>query len=325
MNISVLVVGSSGLRATLNDAIQRDRDLTLVGAATDAFDAREQILKHEPQLMVLELNLPKLDGVVFLRRLMAARPMPVVAISTSVERGTSALAAGAIDVFRVDENGAEAQILAYLPRLKAIASARYMQPPRPNPRRMVAIGVSTGGPQTIERLLKRSSAECPPIVIVQHMPPDFTGLLASRLNECCPMEVLEASNNDEVKSGRVLLAPGGCHSVVVRSGSKLRVQLRSGPLVQYVRPSADVLFFSVARQVGKHALGIILTGMGEDGTEGLLAMRAAGAQTIAQDRATSLVYGMPKAAAERGAAERILPLDRIPRAIERFARHGATA
>jgi two-component system, chemotaxis family, protein-glutamate methylesterase/glutaminase len=285
--------------------------------------------------------MPRMDGLTFLDRLMAHYPMPVVVLSSLTEaRGEMALRAleaGAVDVIGKPGSGMAAgleenTLRQLVESLKAGALAhprrrllRGVEPKAPGKKhrpieitsdKVAAIGASTGGTQALTELLEALPADHPGILVVQHMPPYFTKTFAERLDRTCALRVREAQNGDEVKDGTVLLAPGNQHLLLRRTGAKYRVECRQGPLVHHVRPSVDVLFHSVAQAAGPNAVGVILTGMGKDGAEGLLAMRRAGAATLAQDEESCVGYGMPKEAAACGAAREIVPLNRMAEAIQ---------
>jgi two-component system chemotaxis response regulator CheB len=355
--IKVLIVDDSALmRQVLSTLLSRDPEIEVIGVAQDPYIAREKIKALNPDVLTLDVEMPRMDGLTFLEKLMAGHPMPVVMVSTLTEADCAttlrALELGAVDFFtkpKLDmQQGLEEQADDLIEKVKAAAQARVrpsgtgsakrcLSPSSPEggqapaqrrepvpsamaqtTDRIVAIGTSTGGTQALESVLTALPRIVPGMVIVQHMPEKFTAAFAARLNELCAIEVLEAKNNTRVIPGRALIAPGGRHMVLKRSGAHYYVDVVDGPLVSRHRPSVDVLFRSVAKYAGKNALGIIMTGMGDDGAAGLLEMRQAGARTIGQDEATCVVYGMPKEAYKRGAVERVLPLQAFPAEITAF-------
>jgi len=315
--------------------------LEVVGVAADPYVARDMILLKKPDVLTLDLEMPRMDGLTFLERLMTHFPMPVVVLSSLTEaRGEMALKAlelGAIDVVDKPSRGltegfggdplkilaeklgvaAQSHPRRRLEKKRSLTTAKKRRPsPTVLSERVVAIGASTGGTEALAEVLEALPAEHPGVLVVQHMPAFFTKSFAERLDRSCCMEVREARNGDEVKDGLVLLAPGDHHMVLKRSGRKYFVECPQGPPVHHVRPSVDVLFHSVAHAAGSQAVGAILTGMGKDGAEGLKAMREAGAATLAQDEGSCVVYGMPKAAMELGAAGQIVPLNRMAEVIQ---------
>jgi two-component system, chemotaxis family, protein-glutamate methylesterase/glutaminase len=352
----VLIVDDSALvRQTLTDILQSDPEIEVIGAATDPFAAARRIQQEVPDVITLDIEMPRMDGLTFLRKIMAQRPVPVVICSSLAETGSETLVqawdAGAVEVIakpRVDTAQflQEARIricdavkASARVRLGRTSSANRFQSPQkkltadavlaPPPagqamarttETVICIGASTGGTESLRVVLEALPAACPGIVIVQHMPEKFTEAFARRLNGLCEVEVKEAADGDTVLRGRVLIAPGDRHTLLQRSGARYYVSVKTGPLVSRHRPSVDVLFRSAARYAGANALGIIMTGMGDDGAHGLLEMRQAGAATIAQDEASSVVFGMPKEAIALGAAERILPLDHLAGEIIRAGR-----
>ena len=343
----VFVVDDSAVvRQVVSELISRTPGMRLLGAAPDPVYAWERMQREWPDVIVLDVEMPRMDGITFLKRIMAERPTPVVICSTLTERNTEtslqALAAGAVEVvakprlrlkrFLEDASSDLVEVIrgaaqARVGRPRAAADAAPRAAPRlsadavlaaPGPQamaetteRIVAIGTSTGGTQALETVLTALPRVSPGIVVVQHMPEKFTAAFAARLDSVCALEVREACQNDRVMQGRVLIAPGGRHMVLKRSGAQYHVDIVDGPLVSRHRPSVDVLFRSTAKSAGRNALGIIMTGMGDDGAAGLKEMHDAGACTIAQDEASCVVYGMPKEAVKRGAVDRILPLSGI--------------
>ncbi|MGE3537614.1 MAG: chemotaxis response regulator protein-glutamate methylesterase [Candidatus Tectimicrobiota bacterium] len=346
--IKVLVVDDSAVvRQVVTDLLSHDPAIQVIGAVADPLFAMERMRKAWPDVIILDIEMPRMDGISFLKKLMAEHPTPVVVCSTLTTKGAEttmqALAAGAVGILAKPKLALkqflqEAQT-EFLDAVKAAAQAnrRCLRPgpaPAVGPKlsadailaapsgamaqtteHIVAIGTSTGGTQALEAVLTALPPVVPGIVIVQHMPAKFTASFAERLNHMCALEVREAQTNDRVTPGRVLIAPGGQHMLLKRSGAQYYVEVLDGPLVNRHRPSVDVLFRSVAKAAGKNALGIIMTGMGDDGAAGLLEMRTVGAHTIAQDEATSVVYGMPKEAVKRGAVAEVRSLHDMAAAI----------
>jgi two-component system, chemotaxis family, protein-glutamate methylesterase/glutaminase len=332
--IRVLIVDDSALmRKLLTNVLSGDGEIEVVGAAPDPYEAREQIKALNPDVVTLDVEMPHMNGIEFLRKIMELRPTPVVMISTLTQAGTEttleALEIGAVDfVAKPADAGAMMQLGEELiPKVKAAARTRVQRrvaTQRPPPVRkplhassdkLIAIGASTGGVEALKAVLMLLPSDVPPVVIAQHMPERFTGAFARRLDSECPMRVCEAAQNQPIERGHVYIAPGGHHLEVERRGGSLVCSLNDGPLVSGHRPSVDVLFSSVAKVVAPRAVGVILTGMGKDGANGLLAMRKAGCPTLGQDESTSLVYGMPRVAFEIGAVERQHPLLALPDAI----------
>ncbi|MBF0162537.1 MAG: chemotaxis response regulator protein-glutamate methylesterase [Magnetococcales bacterium] len=340
--IKVLIVDDSALvRKVLKEILSSDETLEVVGSAVDAWSAMQRIKELRPDVLTLDIIMPGMDGLDFLERLMKSNPMPVVMVSTLTGQDTEqtfrALALGAVDVIakpnldvreKLDEMAEQ-----IIDRVKAAAHAqiknapkRFLEPPKAHPLPLVrtslpahegadpiiAIGASTGGTDALQEVLIPLPENAPAILVVQHMLAQFTAPFAQRLDRLCRMQVKEAEEGDRVQSGRVLVAPGGRHMVIVQQEGGHVVQLQDGPLVHRVRPSVDVLFHSMASQVGKRGIGVILTGMGADGAEGLLAMKQAGARTLAQDEASCVVFGMPKMAIKAGGVDQTLPLSEIP-------------
>ena len=333
--VRVLIVDDSVLvRSILSRGLGADPGIEVVGAARDPYEARDLLVKLRPDVMTLDVELPRMDGVTFLRRFMAVLPTPTVVLSSLTTAGSSlavqALAAGAVEVVAKPAANVASALDDMMARLtavvKAAAHARVSamgpppvaldaQPPAALDQttdQVIGLGASTGGVAALGRILPVFPAWTPGIVIVQHMPPGFTADFARRLDGTCAMRVAEARDGDRVLPGHVLVAPGGDrHLEVHRVGGQYRVKLVARPPVSGHCPSVDVFFHSLAQHVGKNATACLLTGMGADGADGLGAMRAAGAHTFAQDRATCAVWGMPAAAAERGAAERLVPLTEV--------------
>jgi two-component system chemotaxis response regulator CheB len=328
MKIRVLVVDDSPtMRGLIAAALQRDHEIEVVGFAADPIEAREAIKRLEPDVLTLDIEMPNMNGLAFLERLMRLKPMPVVMVSTLTQAGAdvtlAALELGAIDCIAKPSNGdAMREALEHLGEVVKNAARARVRPPSSKPiaapqsefisdGSIVAIGASTGGVEALMTVLGRFPANCPPTVVTQHMPKSFTKSFASRLDAHCAPRVSEAEDGARLMQGRVYIAPGGeRHLEVVQSGGEMHCRLIEAPAVNGHRPSVDVLMHSVAR-ITPRAVGAILTGMGKDGAVGLKAMRDKGARTIAQDEASCVVYGMPRAAFEMGAAEMQMPLSRI--------------
>jgi two-component system chemotaxis response regulator CheB len=350
--INVLVVDDSAVvRQVVTALLNKAPDIQVLHAVADPILAMERMKTVWPDVIVLDVEMPRMDGITFLRKLMAERPTPVVICSTLTAKAAKttmeAMSAGAVSIITkpklelkqflndsADElvGAVRAAAVANVRRLAGRAAAPALQPaakltadailPAGDNRamvqtteRVVAIGTSTGGTQALEVVLTTLPRVSPGIVIVQHMPEKFTAAFAERLNSICQIEVKEAQTGDRVVPGRALIAPGGKHMLLRRNGAQYYVEVVDGPLVNRHRPSVDVLFRSVAKCAGSNALGVIMTGMGDDGAAGMLEMRKAGAYTVAQDEASCVVYGMPKEAVKRGAVERSIPLDSIGREI----------
>jgi two-component system chemotaxis response regulator CheB len=338
--IRVLIVDDSAVvRKVMTEELSRYDDIEIVGTAVDPYVARDKIVELRPDVITLDLEMPRMDGLSFLAKLMKHYPMPVVVLSSLTPKN-SELALKALDLGAVEvlckpgaaystKNISHHLVLAI--RSAAVANVNHhtdasQTVPEKTPasnllvqttHKVLAIGASTGGTKAIEAVLTCMPSTAPGTVIVQHMPEHFTTSFAQRLNEICPMEVREASDNDRVVPGVALIAPGNQHMVLIRNGGTYAVKLKGGPRVHYQRPSVDVLFQSVAKNAGRNAVGVMLTGMGSDGAKGMLAMRESGAHTMAQNEATCVVYGMPKEAVKIGAVNEELALPNIPRAIVR--------
>ena len=356
--IKVMVIDDSAVvRQVMTGLLSADPHVEVVGAVADPLFAMERMKRQWPDVILLDVEMPRMDGITFLKKIMQERPTPVVICSTLTEAGApttlEALAAGAITTITKPKVGLKEFLhdasseLSNAIRIAARANVRRRTPvPSPAPHRaaaggavttknsadvilapvrekamtrtterVVALGTSTGGTQALEHVLSELPIVCPGIVIVQHMPPTFTAAFADRLNNLCAIEVREARNNDRVMPGCALVAPGGKHMLLKRSGAYYYVEVREGPPVNRHCPSVDVLFRSVAACAGSNALGVIMTGMGDDGARGLKEMRDAGARTIAQDEKSCVVFGMPREAIRLEAAERILALDDLSQAI----------
>jgi two-component system chemotaxis response regulator CheB len=335
--IRVLIVDDSAVvRQLLTRQLAKDPGITVVGTAPDPYVARDKILELKPDVLTLDVEMPRMDGITFLRKLMAHHPLPVIVLSSLTAQGTEtaiqAMEAGAVEVlckpssaYSVDDLGAMliAKIkLAARAKVRIISTERSVVAPlsmAATTDKIMAIGASTGGVQALTEVLTAFPPNAPGTVVVQHMPAQFTTSFAARLNGICNVEVREAADGDTVIPGRVLIAPGGFHTTLRRSGSQYFVQVRDGPEVHHQKPAVDVLFQSVAKYGGANAIGAILTGMGADGATGLLSMRKAGSATIAQDEHSCIVFGMPMEAIKCGAAEQVLPLGKIAAAMMSLA------
>jgi two-component system chemotaxis response regulator CheB len=344
----VLVVDDSAVvRQIFARELARDPQLEVVGSAPDPYVARDLIVQRKPDVVTLDLEMPRMDGITFLRKLMHYHPMPVVVVSSLTPAGgelaLEALAAGAVDVmckpgaaFTVGDMAAElvekvkAAAHVDVARLRRAAAAATPAPPPAattamtrTTNQVLAIGASTGGTVALEVILRSMPHDAPGTVITQHMPEMFTRYFADRLNQLSRLHVKEAADGDSVVPGVALIAPGNKHMLLKRSGARYCVAVKEGPRVNRHRPSVDVMFRSVAQTAGRNAVGAILTGMGGDGAQGLLDMRRAGARTFAQDEATCVVFGMPKVAIEVGAAEKVVPLPSMAPEILRAVEAGA--
>ena len=349
--IRVLIVDdSASVRQTLSAIIEASPDMMVMATAGDPFVAAQRINEEIPDVIILDVEMPRMDGITFLRKIMAQRPIPTILCSTLLEAGSEtlldALESGAVDVIvkpRIDTKQflTESQVRIW-DSVKAAARVTFragrsasphlvqkkltadviMPPPVPTRAmsrttdQVVCIGASTGGTESLREVLTALPPNSPGIVIVQHMPERFTAAFAKRLNGLCQVDVKEAEDGDQVIAGRVLIAPGNRHMLLQRSGARYHVVIKDGPLVSRHRPSVDVLFRSAAQYAGANALGIIMTGMGDDGARGLLEMKKAGAATVAQNEETCVVFGMPKEAIALGAADKTVPLSAIPAEIQ---------
>jgi len=348
--IRVLIVDDSALvRSLLSDILKAAPGIEVVGVAADAHAAREKIKQLNPDVLTLDVEMPKMDGITFLRNLMRLRPMPVVMVSSLTERGADvtldALALGAVDYLSKPKIDLAATLKDYAEeliekvRIAARASVRALDPKQPRahdaapgpahsadavlpkvpPRsrplrttdRVIAIGASTGGTEAIKEVLMRLPPDCPGVVIAQHIPKAFSTPFARRLNDCCPVSVCEAQDGQQVLAGHAYIAPGDRHLMLVRDGTRYVCRLDDGVPVNRHKPSVDVLFRSVAQNAGRNAIGALLTGMGKDGSRGLKEMLDSGSRTIAQDEATSVVWGMPGEAVTLGAAEHVVALGNV--------------
>ena len=354
--IKVMVVDDSALvRQVVTQAISRDPSIEVIGTAHDPVFALTKMEGNWPDVLILDIEMPRMDGLTFLKKIMAEHPTPVIICSSLAEKGAQvtmeALAAGAVAIItkpKIDlraflEDSAndivsniKAAAQANMSRLRRITTglspqlvtrekntADVILPPAAHTGanmygttdKIVAIGTSTGGTQALEAVLTRLPATCSGIVVVQHMPERFTAQFAERLNSLSQIEVREGKNGDRVRPGLALIAPGGKHMMLRRNGAQYSVEVRDGPLVNRHKPSVDVLFRSVAQAAGKNALGVIMTGMGDDGARGMKEMHDAGATTVAEDESTCVVFGMPKEAIRMGGVTRVKPLHEIPREI----------
>ena len=352
-SIKVMIVDDSAVvRQTVRQLLEREPGIEVIAAASDPLFAMGHMQRQWPDVIVLDIEMPRMDGLTFLKKIMTERPTPVVICSSLAESGAAAtmqaLSAGAVAIITKPrmgvkqflEDSANDVVQAVKAAARANASRlvpRAATPLNPAPKlsadamlgaglgsgsnmvrtteRIVAIGTSTGGTQALEAVLTRLPAVCPGIVIVQHMPERFTAMFAERLNSLCALEVREARHGDRVMPGRALLAPGGKHMMLARSGAQYTIEVVDGPLINRHRPSVDVLFRSCAKFAGKNAVGVIMTGMGDDGARGLKEMRDTGASTVAEDESTCVVFGMPKEAIRLGGVDRVVPLTQIPEAI----------
>ncbi|MDR6536898.1 chemotaxis response regulator protein-glutamate methylesterase [Variovorax soli] len=341
--IKVLCVDDSALiRSVMTELINSQSDMTVVGTAADPLVARDLIKQTHPDVLTLDVEMPRMDGLEFLEKLMRLRPMPVVMVSSLTERGSEialrALELGAIDFVTKPKLGVRDGLIHYTEliagKIRAAAQARLL-PPRPaatrasaesaqepmlrspllSTEKLIIIGASTGGTEAIREVLQPLPPDAPAVLIAQHMPPGFTRSFAQRLDGLCRIHVKEAEQGERVLPGYAYIAPGGYHLALGRSGANYVAQLNQEPPVNRHRPSIDVLFDSAARHAGKNAIGVILTGMGRDGAEGLLRMKQAGAHTLSQDEASCVVYGMPREAVLLGAVDEVSPLNEMSRRV----------
>ena len=354
MAVRVLVVDDSAVvRQVLTELLSRDPDIEVVGAAADPYLAREKIKRLNPDVLTLDVEMPRMDGLAFLENLMRLRPMPVVMVSSLTERGAEvtlqALALGAVDFVTKPRLGVAQGLEEYAEeiagKVKGAARARVQPLVRPSQRlgpapapqaapmaarfrttdRLIAIGASAGGTEAIRAVLEQMPADAPAVVLTQHIPGGFSRAFVERLDRHSPLLVREASDGELVLPGHAYLPPGDHHLRVIRDGARWRCRVDGSAPVNRHRPAVDVLFRSVAQAAGPNAIGAILTGMGDDGARGLLEMKEAGAATVVQDEASSVVWGMPGAAVRLGAAQEVLPLERLPARLLELARHRAEA
>jgi len=338
--IKVLVVDDSAVvRKVLTEQLNQDKRIEVVGVAPDPYIARDKIVQLQPDVITLDIEMPRMDGITFLKTLMKHYPLPVIVVSSlSLEGGQVALEAidaGAVDVMAKPSNAFSVGNLgqqlrekikaASLANVSKTSASKKADAPRERlsltktTDKIFAIGASTGGVEALTQVLTRMPANCPGTLVVQHMPVKFTASFAQRLNTLCAMEVKEAENGDHVFPGRVLIAPGGQHMLLRRSGAQYYVLIKDGPDVHHQKPSVEVMFRSVANYAGANAVGAILTGMGADGAKGLLEMRQNGARTVAQNEQSCVVYGMPKEAVALNAAEKIVSLEQVAQIMLQFA------
>ncbi|MFK5983990.1 MAG: chemotaxis response regulator protein-glutamate methylesterase [Pseudomonadota bacterium] len=345
--IKVLVVDDSALvRKVMTDILTTDKSIEVIGQVRDPIYAMAFIKKNRPDVITLDIEMPRMDGVTFLKKIMSEDPIPVVICSSLAEQGAEttldAMRSGAVEIITKPQIGVKGflqqSVDEVILAVKAAAKSKVRKRRAPalkvreknsadvvlsktatamteTTEKIIAIGASTGGTQALRKVLEKMPAISPGIVIVQHMPEKFTTSFAQHLNELSEMDVYEAKKGDRVIPGRVLIAPGGKHMLLKRSGAQYQVDIIDGPLVSRHRPSVDVLFRSVARYAGRNAVGCLMTGMGDDGAEGLLEMKQAGSTTYAQDEKTSVVFGMPKEAWKRGAAKEMIALENIPQVL----------
>lgn len=358
--IKVMIVDDSALvRQIISQALSSDAEIEVIGAASDPIFAMQKMKIQWPDVLVVDIEMPRMDGITFLKKIMAQRPTPVVVCSSLAEEGAQAtfeaLEAGAISIITKPKIGLKSFLedasndivqavrsaaRANMRAVRSSASASRAAAAAPAAKltadvmlsaasnralvrttdQVVAIGTSTGGTQALEAVLTKLPATCLGIVIVQHMPEKFTAMFAERLDSICQIEVREATNGDRVIPGRALIAPGGRHMMLKRNGAQYVVEVADGPVVNRHKPSVDVLFRSMAKYAGANALGIIMTGMGDDGARGMKEMHDVGARTIAQDEASCIVFGMPREAIKLDAVDQVMALDQIPSAIVNFSR-----
>ncbi len=332
MAIRVLIVDDSATaRAVLREILESEASIEVVGTASDAFVARDKIVELKPDVVCLDVEMPRMDGITFLKKMMHYMPLPVIMVSSLTQNGAKttleALEAGAVDFVAKPHShiydGKDEMKDELIAKIKTASKAKVFQKELKSSvqanttslaettNKILAIGASTGGTEAIKDVLMGLPRNAPGTVVVQHMPANFTAAFAQRLNSLCAMEVREAKNGDSITPGVVLVAPGDYHMVVRRSGSRYYVEIGSGDKISGHRPSVDVLFHSVAKIAGSNAIGVILTGMGGDGAKGLLAMNNAGAKTLGQDEQSCVVYGMPKIAYDIGAVQKQVPLNKI--------------
>ncbi|MFP4037184.1 MAG: chemotaxis response regulator protein-glutamate methylesterase [Desulfobacteraceae bacterium] len=337
-DIRVLVVDDSAIvRKVLSEELSREKGIEVIGTAPDPFIARDKIVRLKPDVITLDIEMPRMDGLTFLKKLMKYYPLPVIIVSSLTREGgklaMEALSLGALEV--ISKPSASYSVgdmsVQLAEKIRAVSSVNVrakmdvVREPEAGPivspevkalsattNKLIAIGASTGGTEAIKTVLMALPPNSPGTIVVQHMPAKFTTSFAERLDSLCSIRVKEAEDGDSVVNGQALIAPGNYHMLLRRSGARYYVQVKSGPMVHHQRPSVDVLFKSVADYAGANAVGIILTGMGSDGAEGLLKMKQAGSGTIAQDERTCVVFGMPKEAIKREAAEKVLSLNEIP-------------
>ncbi len=329
--IKVLIIDDSAVvRNIFEKELSRDSQIEVVGTAANPYIARDKIVKLKPDVLTLDIEMPRMDGITFLKKVMQYFPLPVIIVSSLTQKGgkiaLEAMDEGAVEV--MTKPGAAYSVgdmsVELIDKIKAVSTIKAVKKTSSTSEtikklsmtttteKIIAIGSSTGGTQALTKILPSLPKTAPGIIIVQHMPEHFTKSFADRLNELCEMEVKEAENNDTVHTGKILIAPGNYHMLLKRSGARYHINIKSGPLVGRHRPSVNVLFKSVAKYVGANAVGVILTGMGKDGAEGMRMMKGEGATTIAQDEQSCIVFGMPKEAISLGCIDYTLPLLKIP-------------
>jgi two-component system chemotaxis response regulator CheB len=347
----LIIAGTAGIRGTLAEIVAADPELEVMGTVPDPLVAARRLREEAPDAIILDMETPRFEALTFLAKLREQSSLPVVMISAKAAEGSPELAAaieaGATDIMLLPDAGARVHLLANADairdNLKAVVKDHRRAPAEPPSRRVqpkltadailppparwvkvkptepiICIGVSTGGTESLQAVLQRLPSDCPGVVAVQHMPENFTATFARRLDKACRISVKEAADNDPVLPGHALIAPGNRHTLLVRRGDRYVVEVKDGPLVSRHRPSVDVLFRSAARSAGPNAVGVIMTGMGDDGARGLLEMHEAGASTIAEHESTAVVYGMPKEAIARGGVDKVVPLARIAAQILAF-------
>jgi len=351
MKTKVLIVDDSALiRSVMSEIVNSQPDLEVVATAPDPLVARELIKKHNPDVLTLDVEMPKMDGLDFLEKLMRLRPMPVLMVSSLTERGSEitmrALELGAVDFVTKPKISIQTGMREYADmiadKIRAAARARIaprsvapaasagplsaLRSPLISSEKLIIIGASTGGTEAIREFLMQMPSDCPGILIAQHMPEGFTSSFAKRLDSLCKISVVESAGNERVLPGHAYIAPGHSHLLLTRSGANYMTRIEQSPPVNRHRPSVDVLFRSAAQAAGKNAVGVILTGMGKDGAAGMLDMRQAGAHNFAQDEASCVVFGMPREAIAIGAAHEVGPLQALPRMVlEHLASQGGRA
>ncbi len=337
--IKVLIVDDSAVvRKVFNEELSREIDIEVVGTAPDPYVARDKIISLKPDVVTLDIEMPRMDGITFLKKLMRHYPMPVIIVSSLTTKGgklaMEALSIGALEVISKPSSAYSVGEMSVqlIDKIRAVAHVKVeAKSAAKNSRKtvikraskalaettnkVIAIGASTGGTEALKVVLTQMPPNAPGIVVVQHMPAQFTTTFAERLNELSAISVKEATNGDSLVNGVALIAPGNYHMLLKRSGARHYVQVKGGPLVHHQRPAVDVLFHSVAGTAGSNAAGAILTGMGADGAAGLMKMRKAGARTVVQDEKTCIVFGMPKEAIKVGAAEKVVPLNEISKTV----------
>jgi len=332
--IKVLVIDDSAIvRKIFSQELSKYNDIEVVGTAPDPYVGRDKIVQLKPDVVTLDVEMPRMDGLTFLKKLMRYYPLPVIVVSALTTKGgrltLEALEIGAVDVIAKPGGSYSVENMSsqLAEKIRTASHARVKRNDhnnrkdefKPEPikalgqttHKIIAIGASTGGTEALKKVLTRMPANAPGIVVVQHMPANFTTAFANRLNELCQIQVKEAQDNDSVTPGTALIAPGNFHMILRRSGARYYVEVKDGPMIHHQRPAVDVLFRSTAKYAGANSIGVILTGMGSDGAEGMLEMKNAGAKTIAQDEKSCVVYGMPKEAVKLQAVDKEVPLEQI--------------